>query len=196
MKKRIPENAVLIPPEAKRVFSGVLFDVFQWEQMLFDGSRATYEALKRQDTVRVIAVIDGKILIQEESQPNHRRNQTFPGGRVDESDASILAAAKRELLEETGYVLADWRLVAVEQPEVKMEWFVHTYIAWGAYEQRAVNHDKGERITSRLETFDIVKDMSLNNSGYISRARRLFIEPDSLEDLLQTPAFQGRQVDR
>lgn len=38
-----------IPPNAQRVFSGKIFDVYQWPQPLFDGSIATFEVAKRLD---------------------------------------------------------------------------------------------------------------------------------------------------
>ncbi len=36
-----------IPPNAKRVFKGIIFDVYQWQQKMFDGSKETFEMLKR-----------------------------------------------------------------------------------------------------------------------------------------------------
>ena len=59
-----------VPSQAKRVFKGIIFDVYQWEQELFDGSKQTFEMLKRPDTVEVIAVKDGSILMSRQSQPN------------------------------------------------------------------------------------------------------------------------------
>jgi len=32
MKKTIPADAVLVPDDAKRVFNGMIFDVYQWPQ--------------------------------------------------------------------------------------------------------------------------------------------------------------------
>jgi hypothetical protein len=37
---------------------------------LFDGSVTTFEAIERPDTVKVIATLDGKIIMAEEQQPH------------------------------------------------------------------------------------------------------------------------------
>lgn len=57
MKKVIPDNAVLVPDAAQHVFEGMIFDVYQWPQKLFDGSEHTFEMLKRPDTVVVKIVM-------------------------------------------------------------------------------------------------------------------------------------------
>ena len=55
---------------AKLTFKGKVFEVWQWEQKLFDGSIKIFEQLKRQNTAQVISVVGDYILIQLESQPN------------------------------------------------------------------------------------------------------------------------------
>src|ERR1700733_8127048 len=100
MKKIIPPSAVLIPDQAKRVFKGEIFDVYQWPQTMFDGTAATFEMLKRPDTVQAIAVVDDKILVLNDEQPHRGARLTFPGGRADKSNESTDAAIKREVHEE------------------------------------------------------------------------------------------------
>ncbi len=46
-----------IPTHAHKVFSGVIFDIYQWDQELFNGKVATFEALRRSSTVMVVAVV-------------------------------------------------------------------------------------------------------------------------------------------
>lgn len=58
-----------IPPHAVRVFKGVIFDVYQWEQMLYDGSTTTFECLKRPDTVIVIPLAGEMVYYAEQAQP-------------------------------------------------------------------------------------------------------------------------------
>ncbi|MFO0971471.1 MAG: hypothetical protein U0520_03950, partial [Candidatus Saccharimonadales bacterium] len=70
MKKVIPIDAKLIPQDAKKVFDGVIFDVFQWQQQMFDGTTETFEMLRRPDTVQVICIDEGKVLVLEEEQPH------------------------------------------------------------------------------------------------------------------------------
>jgi ADP-ribose pyrophosphatase len=136
-----------IPPHAKCVFKGALFDVYQWQQELFDGTVATFEKLKRRDTVVVFPVhSDGKILITEQKQPG--RSESFlcgAGGTVEDGE-DILSAAKRELLEETGFEAKEFTLWDVQQPASKIEWAVYTLVAKGIRKTSEPNLDAGEKI--------------------------------------------------
>lgn len=196
MQKRIPENSVLIPDTARQVFAGEIFDVFQWPQQMYDGSTATFEMLRRADTVSIICVVDGKIIVLDEEQPNRGPRRNFPGGRVDPDDESVLAAAKREVLEETGYTFRQWRLVKVFQPYAKMEWFIHIFIAWDADGHQAVAHDPGEKITiNRLDMSEVTQQVE-DRVGYLGESADIFENIRSTEELLETKEFTGREVDR
>lgn len=143
-----------LPPNAKRVFTGVIFDVYQWDQKMYDGSTKPFEVVARRDTVVVIPVIGNKILIQHEQQP--QREETViapPGGRRDE-DEEPLAAAKRELLEETGYTADTWELWRTEYPHNKIIYTIYTFIARDCHAVQKQQLDGGEKITPKLITFD------------------------------------------
>ena len=150
----LPRGARLIPPEAKLVFRGEIYEVHQWPQKMPDGSVKTFEMLRRPDTVMVIALDEaGDVLVIDEEQPGGivRKNH-LPVGRVDPSDESVLAAAQREFSEETGWTFPDsyWRLLDIVQMEKKIEWFTYLFLATGAL-HRAVQHlDAGEDITVKL----------------------------------------------
>lgn len=191
MSRIVPNNAVLIPESAKCVFSGVLFDVYQWDQKLFDGTTARFEMLRRLDTVRIIPIIDSKLLVQDEHQPNFKHNMTFPGGRVERDETSILEVAKRELQEETGYRLSNWKLVDVVQPETKVEFFVYTFIAWGDADYKGHNRDSGEKISSTLMEFEDVRKLVLEDVGYLGRAYRLILPARNIQDLLKMPEYSS-----
>ncbi|NCU30589.1 NUDIX domain-containing protein [Candidatus Saccharibacteria bacterium] len=121
----------LIPEEATKVFEGVLFDVYQWQQKMFDDSYKTFEMLKRADTVLVIAVDDqDRVVVITEEQPGlPLREYRLPGGRVDPQYKSVLDAAQHELVEETGIECAQWQYIETVQPEIKIEWFLHVFLA-------------------------------------------------------------------
>lgn len=80
-----PPSQQPIPPHAKRVFKGILFDVYQWQQKQYDGSYKTFEKIKRSDTVSVIPVTaEGKFIITHQEQPLTDPFTGFPGGILDE----------------------------------------------------------------------------------------------------------------
>jgi 8-oxo-dGTP pyrophosphatase MutT (NUDIX family) len=143
----LPKNARLLPDNAKKVFSGEIFDIYQWQQKMYDGSFSTFEMAKRTDTVKIIGLKNDKIIVLNEKQPDGtERFSSLPGGRVDESDASVLNAAKREMLEETGYTFKNWRLINARQPQRKIEWFIYTFLAWDITDYVPQKIDVGEKI--------------------------------------------------
>ncbi|MEK7623372.1 MAG: NUDIX domain-containing protein [Patescibacteria group bacterium] len=173
-----------IPQSAKLVFKGTIFDVYQWEQKMYDGSHETFEMLKRPDTTQVIATYDGKIIIAEEQQPQRPSAYfTLFGGRVENGEES-LAAAKRELLEEAGMASNDWELWRTDEPVGKMEWTVYTYIARNCKKVQEQNLDAGEKITVKEITFEqFVADAthpSFRSLGITLELLKLQLEPRKL----------------
>lgn len=197
MRKVVPENVTLIPEHAKRVFKGVIFDVYQWDQEMFDGSAAVFERIKRTDTVLAICIVDGKIIVQQDEQPHRGVKVKFPGGRIDPEDDSTLIAAKREILEETGYEFANWKLIDVVKPQDKIEWFVYIYVANGVSTKNQPKQDSGERITTELKNLDEIKQMINNDTtGFLGSSRHLFKNISNIEDLENLQEFEGKIVDR
>jgi ADP-ribose pyrophosphatase YjhB (NUDIX family) len=200
MKKIIPADAVLIPAHAKCVFKGVIFDVFQWQQKMFDGSEATFEMLRRPDTVTAICIVDDAILFLEDEQPHRGTKITIPGGRVDPEDTSTLAAIQREVHEETGYSFANWRLVAVRQPQAKIEWFVYIYIAWEVTAHDAPHSDAGERIKLQPQSLAFLKQKMTEKASDYGDLQKdvgpLVQDVSSLQELITTPAFTGQEAQR
>lgn len=159
-----PKSAQPIPDHAKKVFTGKLFDVYQWEQQLYDGTTAIFEKLKRPDTVVVFGVLpDGRILLTKQEQPGKAPFIGAAGGRVDEGEET-LAAAKRELLEETGYEADSWVLWDAQQPTSKIEWAVYTFIAKGLRKVAELNLDGGERVEVMAVSFDEFKRIASDGS--------------------------------
>ena len=196
MNKLVPKDAVLIPDNAKHVFKGQIFDVYQWPQKMFDGSEHIFEMLKRPDTVTVIPIVNDKILTIEDEQPHTGMKLSFPGGRVDADEANTLTAAKREVKEETGYAFANWKLVNVTQPHSKLEWFIYFYIAWDGKLVAEPQLDVGEKIILKELSFNEAKNFVVTKSGYLGESMDVFEKARSLEDLLNLPEFIGKEIDR
>ena len=143
-----------LPKNARRVFKGEIFEVWQWPQKMYDGSTETFEMLKRPDTAVVIPVVGDKILILTQAQPNRPKAfYSIAGGRRGKGETP-LNAAKRELLEETGYVSRDWKLWNSVDPVGKMVWTVYTYIARDCIFWQPPRPDAGEKVSAKLISFD------------------------------------------
>ncbi|MFC1613500.1 NUDIX hydrolase [Patescibacteria group bacterium] len=143
-----------LPKHAKRVFEGIIFDTYQWKQKLYDGSFATFEKLKRADTVVVFPVDKtGRIIISTQEQPGIKPFIGVPAGRVEKGE-SILSAAKRELLEESGYEAEKVIHWYSYQPYSKMIWNIHFFIAKGCKKISKQTLDPGEKIKLKIVSFN------------------------------------------
>lgn len=146
-------RSMSIPHPAKKVFSGIIFDVYQWPQKMYDGSTETFEMLKRADTVQVIATRGDKILLAYETQPTKGPAYTLFGGRVDKGEKP-LAAAKRELKEESGLTAKNWQILKRWRPFNKIDWEIFLYVARACRQVSAPTLDPGEKIETREVSFD------------------------------------------
>lgn len=143
--KKLPDNARLM-------FEGVRYNVWQWEQTLFDGSTVIFEAASRADCVSIIGTVGDKILVLEEEQPGQAPFLALPGGHCEGLD-SPERTAKLKLELEAGY-----------KAESFTKWFVAPYgwvigdnyffIAKNVTETGTHREDPGDKITPKLITFD------------------------------------------
>ncbi len=196
MQKPIPDDAILIPDEASKVFSGEIFDVYQWPQQLFDGSSHNFEMLKRADTVTAICIVDDQLLIIEDEQPHLGKRISWPGGRVDATDSNLEQAIKREIKEETGYSFKNWRLIKVSQPYRKIEWFVYVYLAWDEQDSAEAHLDPGEKIKLTKMDFNGVKELVMKRTDYLSESQDIFEKIASTQELLSLAEYTGQIIDR
>jgi len=148
-----------IPPHAQRVFKGEIFDVYQWPQEMYDGSTATFECLKRPNTVLVIAMQGDEVLYAEQEQPGKKPFLSLFGGRAEEGEEP-LETAKRELLEETGMVSDIWEPLFSKTVGGKIDWTIYYFIARGCRKVQEPRLDPGEKITLKSTTVEnFLKDV-------------------------------------
>lgn len=142
-----------LPVDAKRVFKGEIFEIWQWEQKMFDGTTQAFEKAWRFPTVEIIATVGEKILIEEQDQPDRTDNITLVSGRADRSD-DMLSEAKRELMEETGYQSDDWELFLKHERDGKILHDTHYFVARNCKKAGEQHLDAGEKIKTKLVTFE------------------------------------------
>jgi len=156
-----------IPNHAEKVFHGKRWQVLQWEQELFDGTKFTYESLKRHDSASIIPVLQGdKVIILEERQPHWKKKEfSIVGGGIEEGE-DVLLGAKRELLEETGATFRDFYLVSAIEPFPSVDYTHYTFIAKNFIEQNETSLDPGEDITPIEVSFDKLISLARNREFY------------------------------
>ncbi len=144
---------MIVPKNAKNVFRGILWDVYQWEQKMYDGSFTTFEKLIRKPSVEVVAVVDNKIIVLKEVQPGRKEYFGMPAGRVDEGE-EMIAAAERELLEETGHQAEELELFAEFFGDSKIYFHEQVYIGRNCKKITEQKLDNGEKIEVEFWNFE------------------------------------------
>jgi ADP-ribose pyrophosphatase len=158
------------PEHAKKVFEGVLFDIYQWDQELFDGTTTTFEQVERVGGVQLICITkEKKIILYDEDQPLRPKRISMPGGQIDRGEQPIVAA-KRELLEEMGAVCSSVKLYKEVTLGSKVICPTYYFICYDVEKIQEPQWDGGERIEpfeiSFEELFEKVEDKRFTNKQF------------------------------
>jgi len=100
--------------DGELVFSGRLLKVHRDRVRLPDGSEAVREYVRHPGAVVILALLDdGQVVLERQFRyPHGKVFIELPAGKRDSGEAPE-ATGRRELLEETGYVAAEWRRLGV-----------------------------------------------------------------------------------
>jgi ADP-ribose pyrophosphatase len=126
-----------------------------------------YFVLEYPDWVNTIAITDdGKfLLVRQYRHGIAASSYELCAGVQDETDASPLAAAKRELLEETGYGGGHWEdwLVIAPNPATSNNW-VHCFLATGVEKIAQADLEPAEDISVHLCSLEELRKMMTDGS--------------------------------
>ena len=154
------------------VYDGDFIKVLKDNVRLPDGSISTREHITHPGAVAVLAILDNGNLVMERQfrYPPQREFIELPAGKIDPGE-DILVTAQRELLEETGYVAAEWTHLTTVWPCIgysneRMEYF----LARGLTHQGS-QLDDGEFLEvfelSLADAIDWIKQGKINESKTI-----------------------------
>lgn len=95
---------------SETVFEGRILNVQKWQVRLPDGGTSTREVALHRGASAVVPVDDeGNVyLVRQFRCPFEKVMTEIPAGKLDFVDEDRLAAAKRELKEETGFTAGKW----------------------------------------------------------------------------------------
>ena len=126
------------------------------------GKQHPFYILNTRDWINIVALTpDKKVLMV--SQYRHGSGEVAletPGGAVDLKDHSTLEAAKRELLEETGYEAAEWHSLGQVQPNPAiLNNTCHYFLALGAKKVADLKLDEAEELEVSLLDLDAIPEL-------------------------------------
>jgi len=179
-----------IPDYAKCIFKGEVFDTYQWQQELYDGSFKTFEMLRRKHSINVIALQGKDIVYIEEEQPNKAPFRGLISGGAESYEEDPLETAKRELLEETGMISDEWGLLYSDNSTPRLDWTVYTYVAKNCQKVIDQNLDSGERIKVCKATVDNFCDELLTNKSF----RAFSLKKDIMTDINKDKMLEFKRM--
>lgn len=116
--------------DSELVYQGDFIRVRKDTVRLPDGKTGSREYINHPGAVAVLALLDnGKLVMERQFRYAPQREFIeLPAGKIDPGE-DILVCAKRELLEETGYVAGEWMHLATAWPcigyaDERMEYFL------------------------------------------------------------------------
>lgn len=138
---------------------------------LNDGSTRICEQITKNksngDAVVIIPItLDGNFVMIIESRPNTLGTVAleFPAGMVDKGE-NFETAAKRELLEETGYAATEiYELESHYQDQGCSKAIIKTYVALGCRKLQKKNLDDGERLEYIEMSYDDILELIKGDS--------------------------------
>ena len=166
----------------EQVYDGGLLKVHRDTVRLPDGTTGTREYIRHPGAVAVLALFDdGALLLERQFRyPSRREFIEIPAGKLEPGEPH-LDTAKRELLEETGYVADEWRRLGVMHTAIAYtDEAIELFVARGL-SQREARLDAGEFLEVLKVPFD--EALAMVRDGRITDAK-------SVAGLLWLKAFR------
>lgn len=153
-----------------------------------------YYVLEYPDWVNIIAITPDKqmVMIQQYRHGAKEIGWEIPAGNVEPDEMDLEAAARRELIEETGFTAGQFELVTITSPNTANHANkIHVFLAHDAVKIQEPEFDETEDIITTLmpidQALDIIKNGDFTQSTQIAsvflalaKANLISLEPKAL----------------
>jgi len=139
-----------------QVFAGKVINVVKDRVLLDNGKETCREVVRHRHAAAVVALDEkSNVLLVEQYRYSIQKDMTeLPAGLIDEGETS-LEAAKRELLEETGHVAKNWRLLTEIYPSSGVhDEKIYIYLATKIEKISGLSLDGDEVLVCKKEPFN------------------------------------------
>lgn len=146
----------------KLISEHIHFRVYQKEVVNKAGEIEIHEYVSRKDGTRTIAIdSDNNILLQNEYRYElEAYDWRVPGGRLDDENEPVIEAAKREFIQETGFVAENWQFLWTTTQESTVRYQRHFFLAT-KLEFVETSRDSGEDIKVYWIPLEKANEMAL-----------------------------------
>jgi ADP-ribose pyrophosphatase len=153
------------------IFQNQWIELYQDKVEIRNGKKMDYTWYKSSDVVVIVPFLDDDtlVMIRQYRYPLRKELLEFPAGHIEDGE-DAKKTAKRELLEETGYVAEEMQHVYSYHPSVsKSRQLVHIFNAKNLTEHKS-NHDGTEDII-RVEIVStkvlnlMIKEREIESAG-------------------------------
>ena len=131
---------------SQEIFDGAIVHLYKDTVTLPNGNPATREVIRHIGAVAVVPVTDdGKVIVERQFRyPLDQVITEIPAGKLDSFTEDRLAAAKRELEEETGYTADTWTALGDFHPTAAYcDEKITLYLATGLHQgERHLDEDE------------------------------------------------------
>ena len=112
------EDLTEVQTASEKIYDGVILHVYKDTVTLPNGKPAGRELIRHVGAVGIVPMTeDGKVYIERQYRyPLDAVISEIPAGKLDSKDEDRLAAAKRELKEETGITADEWTDLGIYYP--------------------------------------------------------------------------------
>lgn len=154
--------------KTEKILDAKVFSYFKTErESPLSKKKGLFDVLHCPDWVNVMALTANNecLLVKQYRHGQDDITTEIPGGVIDSHESDPLEAAKRELLEETGYASDSWeRLGSVSPNPAFINNYCHIYLALNAQKTSEQNLDPFEEIEIFTRPLDDIPELIRNGT--------------------------------